>query len=457
MVVPPAGILAKGPGLVNLIASLPVALLARLGLDDPKVRAWAMYDWANSAFVTVVITAIYPTYVTGSARAAGVDLAADFSLVTTIALALAAILGPILGTLSDVRPVKKRVLTAGMLVGVAGTLGLAVLPPTAFSTSLLVFAAANIGLNLAQTAYDALLPHVAPGQASDRVSLAGYAMGYLGGGLVLTVCVALVLGMKGQGALAARLGFVLTAVWWLVFSIPLLRRVPEPPVAPSPAGPLLRVTFRQLGHTFRDLRRHRHAFMLLVAFLIYNDGVGTIFRMATLFAAEMQLPQTTTIVAILLVQFIGLPCTFLYAGLARKVGTRTAILLGLGVYTFISVLGFFMGTPVLNAVLAPATQFVILAVLVGLVQGGVQALSRSLFARLTPPSRSGEFFGLFAVFEKFAGILGPAVFAITIRATGSTRPAILSIVVFFVVGALLLLRVNVVEGERAAGEQTSPG
>lgn len=418
-----------------------MGLLARLGLDDPKVRAWAMYDWANSAFVTVVITAVYPTFTRASAGA--------FSLATTIALAVAAVLGPLLGTLSDVRPVKKRLLGAGILMGVLATLVLAFLPQDLAVIGLVCFGVANIGLNVAQAAYDALLPHVAPPEKTDRVSSAGYALGYLGGGLLLAVVVALVLTLPDK-ALAARLGFVLTAVWWALFSLPILRRVPEPPASPvASSGPLLATTFRALGGTFRQLRRYPQALLLLVAFLIYNDGVGTIFRMAAIFGKELQLPTSTTISAILAVQFIGLPCTFLYAGLAGKIGTRTAILCGLVVYAGISILGYFMGTETL-AFISPGTQFMLLAVLVGLVQGGVQALSRSLFSRLTPKARSGEFFGLFAVFEKFAGILGPLLFTVAINTTGSSRNGILSVVAFFVVGGLILLRVNVAEGEAAA-------
>ncbi len=327
-----------------------------------------------------------------------------------------------------------------------------------FAAVLFIFA--NIGVNGSFVFYDSLLPHVAAPEEMDRISTAGYALGYLGGGLFLVACLAIILApaafglpagdglTPSQATLPTRITFVLTALWWAGFSLPLFRHVPEPPGRSLDAEEArlgaVRASFRRLGHTFRKLRGYRQAFLLLLAFLIYNDGVGTIIRMAAIYGEEIGITRTTMIAAIALVQFVGVPFAYLFGGLAKRVGTRPAIFVGLVTYLGISVLGYFMRSD---------RDFIMLAVLVGMVQGGVQALSRSLFASMVPRHLSGEFFGFFAVFEKFAGILGPAMFSVAILLTGSSRAALLSVVVFFLVGGALLAKVDVREGQRIAREE----
>jgi UMF1 family MFS transporter len=291
----------------------------------------------------------------------------------------------------------------------------------------------------------------------DRVSTAGYAMGYIGGGILLAFNLLWIqrpdwfglpagpdLG-EAQATLPVRLAFVSVAVWWLVFSLPLFRRVPEPPARlepdEHPGESTIRVAFIRVAETFRELRGYRQAFLMLLAFLIYNDGIQTIIKMATAYGTEIGIGQNALIGAILLVQFVGIPCSFLFGMLATRMGAKRAIFLGLLAYTCIGVLGYFMTN---------ATHFYILAALVGTVQGGTQALSRSLFASMIPAHKSGEFFGFFSIFEKFAGIFGPLIFAGTIAATGSSRNAILSVIGFFAIGAAILALVNVEEGRRAA-------
>jgi UMF1 family MFS transporter len=313
----------------------------------------------------------------------------------------------------------------------------------------LLFVVANFAANGSFVFYDALLPHVARDEEMDRVSTAGYALGYIGGGLLLALNLAWIQkpGWFGlpQGTLPTRLAFVAVGIWWLAFSIPLFRHVPEPPARlesdEEKGHSALRVAIDRLKETFGELRQYRNAFLMLVAFFIYNDGIGTIIRMATIYGTEIGLEQSALITAIMIVQFVGVPFAFLFGMLAGRLGAKRSIYAALVVYAGISVLGYFMRT---------ATHFLILAILVGMVQGGAQALSRSLFASMIPRYKSGEFFGFFAVMEKFAGILGPAVFAVTIGLTGSSRNAILAIIVFFAVGGALLARVNVEEGQRVA-------
>jgi len=235
------------------------------------------------------------------------------------------------------------------------------------------------------------------------------------------------------------------AIWWVLFSIPLFRQVPEPPARMEadehPGGSALLTGAKRLGETFKELRRYRDAFVFLLAFLLYNDGIQTMIRMATIYGTQIGLPESAMITALLLTQFIGVPCAFLFGMAASRTGAMNGVLIGLAVYLVITVLGYFMTT---------AVHFFALAVLVGMVQGGTQALSRSLFASMIPRHKSSEFFAFFSVFERYAGVLGPAIFAFVVSHSGSGRMAILAVAVFFVVGAGILSFVNVERGRAAA-------
>jgi UMF1 family MFS transporter len=432
-------------------------LLERLGLGRPELRAWALYDVANSAAVTSVLTALLPIYF---ARVAAADLppaeaTQRFALATTIGLAAVALLAPLLGTIADVRPVKKRLLGAFAALGAAATALLFLVGRGDWLLAAALVVALNVGLNGSFVFYDALLPHVARPEELHRVSSAGFALGYLGGGLLLAAQLAWITnpGLVGLPAgeaaspahatLPTRLAFLSVAIWWVAFTLPLLLRVREPAVAAAAGGPALGAALRRLGRTFHALRRHREALRMLAAFLVYNDGIGTIIRMAAIYGTELGLPRGAVVGSILLVQLVGVPCAFAFGGLAARAGAKRMILAGLAVYAAVAVLGYFTRT---------ARDFLLLAFLVGTVQGGTQALSRSLFASMVPRHLSGEFFAFFAISEKLAGILGPALFAAAIALTGSSRAAILSVIAFFGAGGALLATVDVEAGRRAARE-----
>lgn len=440
--------------------------LDALGLSRPELRAWAMYDWANSAMITTIITAVFPIYfadVAAKGLKPGVG-AQYFAATSTVSMAVVALLAPVLGTLADERPIKKRLLGMFMTLGVAAVGAMFFIHQGDWRLAALLFALANIGANGSFVFYDALLPHVARHDEVDRVSTAGYALGYVGGGVLLLLNLAWIMkpGWFGlpsgpgltpsQATLPARLAFLSVAVWWLVFSVPLFLKVREPAVEADVrlvrGGNPVSVAFARLAETFRELRRFRQGFLMLLAFLIYNDGIGTIMRMATLYGRELGIDQSAMIASLVIVQFVGIPCAFAFGALAGRIGAKTSIGLGLGVYVGISVLGYFMKT---------STHFFLLAVLVGLVQGGTQALSRSLFAGMIPRDRSGEFFGFFAVVEKFAGIFGPALFGLSNWLTGDTRNSILTVIPFFVVGGVLLCLVDVEEGRREANAAFTEG
>jgi UMF1 family MFS transporter len=432
-----------------LPARAPV--LERLVLHRPELRAWALYDWANSAFYTVVITAVFP-YFFAAVPAAGLSQEAvreRYSLTTTIAMAVAAVLGPILGALADFARWRKRLFTVSLLVGVVPTGAMVLLHRGDWVLAAVLFGVANVGIASSLVFYDAFLSHVARPDEQDRLSTTGYAAGYLGGGLCLVLVVGLIayeerLGLAGRDGLAARLGFLLVAVWWLVFTIPFLLRVREPPRAieadeRAGANPV-RAAFVRLGETLRELRAYRQAFLLLLAFLAYSDGIGTIVRMAVLYAAELAIPQTTVVVCILLIQFIGIPFTVVFGWLAGRIGPKRSILLALAGY---------VGICAWASRIETTGAFVAMALMIGVVQGGAQALSRSLFASLVPKHKSGEFFGLFSTLEKFSGILGPLVFFLA----PSSRAAVLWVILFFVVGAALLFLVDVEKGRSVAAEK----
>jgi MFS transporter, UMF1 family len=427
-----------------------------------------MYDWAASAMQTTIMVAVFPIYFV---KVAGFRLAESgatqrLALVNSLALVFIALLSPILGAISDYRAAKKRFLALFMGIGVGAVLAMFFIHHGDLDLASALFTVSLIGVAGSFVFYEALLPHIARPGEIDRLSTAGYALGYFGGGILLALNLAWIqrpdwFGLphgpglsEGQATLPVRLAFVSVAVWWVVFSLPLFRRVPEPPALLEPderedENPV-KMALVRLAETFRELRSYRNAFLLLLAFLIYNDGIQTIIKMATAYGTEIGIGQSALIGAILLVQFVGIPCSFLFGMLAHRIGAKRALFLGLVAYTVISLLGYFMKT---------ALHFYVLAGLVGMVQGGTQALSRSLFASMIPRHKSGEFFGFFSVFEKFAGIFGPLIFAGTIAATGSSRNAILSVIIFFAVGALLLAPVNVTEGQqiaRAADQGTVP-
>jgi MFS transporter, UMF1 family len=442
------------------------SLLSRLGLDRPELRAWAMYDWAASSVQTTIMVAVFPIYFVKVAGAGLVESGATQRLATvnTLALVIVALLSPVLGAVSDTRGIKKQLLAVFLLIGAASVAGMFFIHRGELERASTLFVLSMVGVAGSFVFYEALLPHIARPGEIDRVSTAGYAMGYVGGGILLAFNLAWIqkpawFGLpagpglsENEATLPVRLAFVSVAIWWLIFSVPLFRRVTEPLPRLEPderrGENAVRMAFVRLRETFQELRGYRQAFLMLLAFLIYNDGIQTIIKMATAYGTEIGIGQSALIGAILLVQFVGIPCSFLFGSLATRIGAKQAIFLGLVIYTAISVLGYFMRT---------ATHFYILAGLVGMVQGGTQALSRSLFARMIPQHKSGEFFGFFSVFEKFAGIFGPLIFAGTIAATGSSRNAILSVIGFFVVGGWLLYSVDVDEGQRAASELATLG
>ncbi len=423
------------------------------------MRAWAMYDWANSAMMTIVVTAIYPIFFARVAYDDSLGLTANevHARATTISLASIALIAPLLGVVADRTGCKKRLLAIFAAIGAAACAGMFLVDQGEWRLAASLFILANIGATGSFVFYDSLLPHVAKSDEVDQLSTSAFALGYLGGGLLLAANLLWIqrpewFGLpSGEGlspreaSLPARLSFLSVAVWWMVFSIPLLRHVPEPPSSQGSArlgfGSALVQTVVGLRQTLRNLLQYKQAALMLLAFLFYNDGILTIIRMATSYGDEIGLDGSQMMIAILMVQFVGVPCSFLFGGLATRIGAKRSVLLGLVVY---------IGVGVLARDLQTARGFFAMAALIALVQGGTQALSRSLFASMIPARRSGEFFGFFAVFDRFAGILGPLLFFQIQAWTGNVRDSVLPIMGLIVVGAVLLCFVRVEEGRRMA-------
>jgi len=418
-----------------------------------RIRSWALYDWANSAFATTVMAAVLPPFFGAQARTAGLSpdqATAYWAYTNAWYMVLIAVAGPLLGTLSDLSGGKKRFLLGFVLLGATATALLGFLGKDDYVWAAVLFMVGAIGFAGGNIFYESLLPHLARAQDLDRVSSLGYAFGYVGGGLLLALNALWITKPQWFGlpdaTFAVRISFVAVAVWWLVFTLPLLWWVPEPPAPPGRArlglGRALRSSWAQLAETFRHLRRYKPLLIFLVGFWIYNDGISTIIKMATKYGEGLGFGMSDLILALVLTQFIGFPCAIGFGALAGKIGAKRGILLGLGVYTLIAMLGYFMTNVV---------HFYILAALVGLVQGGTQALSRSLFASMVPRHQSAEFFGFYSTGAKFAGILGPFLFGFLAQQVGS-RWGIVSVILFFVVGAILLCKVDERAGAQAARE-----
>jgi len=412
------------------------------------IRAWTMYDWANSAFATTVMAAILPNYF-------GMYIATEASLTLwgyTVAIGslIAAIISPILGAIADFRASKKTFMGFFVALGVASTaLMYLVDRPDDWLLASILYILGTIGFAGSLVFYDALLPHVADPDEIDEVSARGYAMGYIGGGLLLLINVVMIfvgprflptMNENDAVALMMRLSLSSVAVWWAVFSIPIFRHVKEPERKIEKGEEdmnLVTVGFKRFFASLKDISKFRDLFLFLLAFFVYANGIGTIITMAVAFGTDLGFGTTILIGTLLMVQFVAAPFAILFGKISKKLGTKKSIYISLLVYTMISIIGFLM---------SKEWHFILLGFGVATVQGGSQALSRSLMGQLMPKSKSAEFFGFFSVSEKFNTVIGPILFSVINQLTGNSRLAIISLVVFFLAGIALLSKVDIEEG-----------
>ena len=389
---------------------------------------------------------MFPIYYTTVAGQGLTEAAASgrLALCNNIAKFIPAVLSPILGAIADVRASRKRMLATSLGLGVAAVAGMWFIHAGDIALASWLFIISSVAVSISFVFYESLLPHIAATRDRPGVDR-GYAWAYVGGGLCWRITCCGYPGPSvrhGDAGVASRASFVSVAVWWLVFSIPMFRRVREPAAAPSPGGSAIAEPFVSLGRTLRELAtRYRQTLLMILAFFIYNDGIMTIITMAASYGASLKFRADVMIASLLLVQFVGIPFAFGFGMLADWIGAKTSVLLGLAAYAGITLFGFFMRTEL---------HFLILAVLVGWCRAGRRRMSRSMFARMVPKHKTGEFFGFFSVFNRFGGMMGTGMFALMALLTDQTRWAILSVVAFFIVGAALLWFVDVEKGERAA-------
>jgi len=403
------------------------------------ITSWTLYDWANSTFATTIAAAVLPVYYS-TVAASNLEpnvATSNWAFTTSIALILVAILGPILGAMADFSGAKKKFLSSFVLAGVTGTALLFFVRSGDWLMASLFFIIGNVGFAGANVFYDSLLPHIARPEEIDQVSSRGYAMGYLGGGLLLAVNLGMIMFTPdSQTELMTRLSFLSVAVWWLIFTIPLWKLVPEPKrrILEGEKGiNPLQASFGRLGHTFGEIQKYKQLSKFIAAFWLYNNGIGTIIYMASIYGAELQFSSTTIIGTLLMVQFVAIPFAYLFGWLAKKLGTKRSMLLSLFIYTLIAIGGYFLTKEI---------HFWILGFAVATVQGGSQALSRSLCGRMMPKSKSAEFYSFFSISEKIAGTVGPLLFGLVSRLMGGSRLSIVSLIIFFAAGGLLLTRVD---------------
>jgi len=401
---------------------------------------WAMYDWANSAFATVVMAGFFPVFFKDywNAGLDPVDSTFRLGVANSLASLLIVLLAPLLGAVADRLARRKAMLLAFALLGSLMTAGLYLAGQGEWQLAMFLYVFAMIGFSGSNIFYDSLLPFVSHDRDMDRTSALGFSLGYLGGGLLLSLNVGMVLHPEWFGladpASAVRASFLVVAAWWLLFSIPLFLLVEEPGGDGSALSvQVLLAGFQRIWRTLHEVRQLQNIWLFLVAYWLYIDGVDTIVRMAVDYGLSLGFNQNDLILALLLTQFTGFPSALLFGRLGSRFGAKAGIFAGLLIYVLVTVWASVMTT---------AAEFYYLAVLIGLAQGGVQALSRSLYARMIPPERSAEFFGFYNMMGKFAAIIGPVLMGWVGVLSGNPRTGILSLLVLFTAGAVLLVKVK---------------
>lgn len=404
------------------------------------VLAWALYDWANSAFALSVIATLYPLFLGEywSAGDSGSEITARLGFVNGTASIVVAALAPLLGAIADRGSVRKRFLSFFAVLGVVMTGGLYFVSAGNWPVALGLYAMASIGFYGGNVFYDSLLLSVAKPGEFERVSAFGFGLGYFGSALLLALNVFMYLNPEVFGLAsseqAIKIAFVLVALWWLLFSVPIMLFVEEPAGEQVPFLTAARDGYRQLGATFREIRQYRSVFLFIIAFWLYIDGVHTVVQLATNFGQRLDFSSKDLLLALLLTNFIGFPATLFFGWLGTRIGPRPVIYMGLAVY---------VGVSLFAMVIERVEQFYWMAMAIGCVQGAVQAMSRSFFAQLVPPKKAAEFFGFYNMIGKFAAIIGPFLVAFAALASDDPKWSIAILMPLFILGALLLSRVPV--------------
>ncbi len=401
-------------------------------------RSWILYDWANSAYSIIITTAVFPLFYETIVNQE--TYVSTWAFGNSLASAVVAVLAPILGTIADYKGRKRGFFSVFLGLGVTSTLAMVLLSSGQWFTAIAVYVVSVIGFSGANVFYDAFLVDVTTNERMDRISASGFGWGYIGSVIPFVIVIFLALNYEGFGlasqAVAYRIGFLLTGLWWAFFSIPILKNVRQQYWI-EPSSTPIKDSFVRIGRTLKNVRQHRNIFVFLAAYIFYIEGVNTIIRMATPIARSMGIDSTTLIIVLLAIQIVAFPFAILYGVLAKRFSGRRMIFVGIGVYVVVTFIAFLL--PSFSEGLR-TVMFWVLSMLVASSQGGIQALSRSYFGKIVPKDKSAEFFGFYNVVGKFAAIIGPLLVGLFTIITGEERYGVLSILLLFIIGGLLLTR-----------------
>ncbi|CDF57526.1 MFS transporter [Thermobrachium celere] len=403
---------------------------------NKEEKSWALYDWANSAYSMTVTTTILPLYfkmLTDSALIDKSTSTAYWGYANSIATFIVALLAPILGTIADYKGYKKKFFISFFLIGIISTALLSVPNSSAWPLLLFVYILTVIGFSGSNIFYDAFLVDVTSEERMDRVSTMGYALGYIGSTIPFIVCMIIVILAQFNKIpisvyTASKISFIITAIWWGIFTIPMIKNVKQKYYIEPEKNPVTS-SFKRIYKTFKNIKQHKSLFIFLIAYFFYIDGVDTIIKMSTSYGSDLGISATSLLIILLLTQFVAFPFAILYGRLSEKYSTKTMLYVAIIIYTIICIYAYFLKT---------ALDFWILAMLVGTSQGGIQALSRSYFGKLVPKENSNEFFGFYNIFGKFAAIMGPFLVGLVAQLTGETKNGVFSVIILFIIGGILL-------------------
>jgi MFS transporter, UMF1 family len=402
-------------------------------------NSWVFYDWANSAYSIIITTAVFPLFYKAAATNAGVSAANSTAyLGYTIAIAtfILAMLGPILGSIADYQGLKKRFFTFFFAMGVSATALLAFIPSDKWLWLLVCYTFAAVGSAGANVFYDAFLVDVTSEDRMNRISSRGLGFGYIGSTIPFIISIAIIILAQNNiipisTSVASKIAFLITALWWGLFAIPLFKNVHQRYYIEREPHPVVN-SFKRLGKTFKEVRKYRALFLFLLAYFFYIDGVGTIISMSTAYGSDLGISSTNLLIILFVTQVVAAPFSILYGRLSEKFTGKKMLYVGIIVYIIVCIYAYFLKTTL---------DFWILAMLVATSQGGIQALSRAYFAKLVPKEKSNEFFGFYNIFGKFASIMGPLLVGATAQLTGNSSSGVFSLVILFLIGLILLARV----------------
>lgn len=403
-------------------------------------NSWIFYDWANSAYSIIISTAVFPLFYKASATKTGIsasDSTAYLGYTIAISTFILAMLGPILGTIADYKGFKKKLFSFFFTLGVSFTALLAFIPNDNWLLLLICYTITAIGFAGANVFYDAFLVDVTSEERMNKISARGFGFGYIGSTIPFIISIAIIVLSQKEiisisTTLASQIAFLITAVWWGIFTIPLLRNVRQNYFIEPVQNPILS-SFKRLGKTFKNIRQYRALFIFLLAYFFYIDGVGTIITMSTAYGTDLGISSTNLLIILFVTQVVAAPFSIIYGKLADKFSGKIMLYVGIIIYMIVCIYAYF-----LNSTL----DFWILAMLVATSQGGIQALSRSYYAKLVPKEKSNEFFGFYNIFGKFASIMGPLIVGLTAQITGRSNMGVFSLIILFVIGIFFLTRVS---------------